>query len=145
MEQRDGAMNTKLFEELPVEAIAIRKEVFIEEQGFQMEFDEIDRIAKHLVMYNDEEPIATCRFFFDKEKSAFFVGRIAVIKKYRGMKFGALILQEAEKMIQQKEEKKIMLFAQCRVQAFYEKQGYKKEGEPYLDEGCPHILMSKII
>ena len=138
-------MNTKLFDKLPSEAIAIRKEVFIEEQGFQMEFDETDCIAKHLVIYNEEEPIATCRFFSDKEKNVFFIGRIAVIKKYRGMKIGAQILQEAEKMIRQKEGKKIKLSAQCRVRAFYEKQGYKKEGEPYLDEGCPHILMSKVI
>ncbi|MDE8715150.1 GNAT family N-acetyltransferase, partial [Veillonella atypica] len=26
---------------------------------------------------------------------------------------------------------------------FYESLGYKAEGEEYLDEGCPHVIMRK--
>ena len=36
-----------------------------------------------------------------------------------------------------------MLSGQVRVAGFYEKLGYIKQGETYLDEGCPHIWMKK--
>ena len=45
------------------DAARIRKEVFVEEQGFQKEFDEIDPIALHVVLYRDGEPAATGRLF----------------------------------------------------------------------------------
>ena len=56
-------MNIIVYEALPPEAAQIRETVFIKEQGFQNEFDGIDNHAKHLVLYHNEAPIATCRFF----------------------------------------------------------------------------------
>ena len=40
------------------DARAIRQSVFVEEQGFEYEFDDIDEIALHLVLYdeNDNRP-----------------------------------------------------------------------------------------
>lgn len=38
---------------LPPEAAAIRQAVFVEEQGFQEEFDAIDRHALHLLLFAD--------------------------------------------------------------------------------------------
>ena len=52
----------RIFDRLPLEAVRIRTEVFIDEQGFKDEFDEIDDTAIHLVLYNnDKEPTDTCR------------------------------------------------------------------------------------
>ena len=39
------------YDALPPEAAAIRQAVFVEEQGFQEEFDAIDRHALHPVSY----------------------------------------------------------------------------------------------
>ena len=36
-------LTVKLYEQLPEEAVRIRKEVFMDEQGFCNEFDEIDK------------------------------------------------------------------------------------------------------
>ena len=35
------------------DARAIRQSVFVEEQGFEYEFDDIDEIALHLVLYDE--------------------------------------------------------------------------------------------
>ena len=48
---------------LPEEAVRIRKEVFMQEQGFQEEFDEIDGHAFHLVLFCDGDPAAVLRFW----------------------------------------------------------------------------------
>ena len=48
------------------DAKAIRQSVFVEEQGFEYEFDDIDETALHLVLYDENDnPCATGRLFFD--------------------------------------------------------------------------------
>lgn len=128
---------------LSLDAKKIREEVFIFEQGFQNEFDEIDNYATHLVFYEKNTPVAVCRYY--KDKNAYIVGRIAVLKAYRGNHFGQRILKVLEKNILSESGKKISLSAQVRVQSFYEKLGYVAKGEIYLDEHCPHIFMEKIL
>ena len=54
----------RVYEELPEAAVQIRTTVFMEEQGFVNEMDEIDSIATHFVMYEGENPVATCRVFW---------------------------------------------------------------------------------
>ena len=43
-------MKIKVYDYLPQEAINIRTTVFSEEQGFKNEFDDIDKIATHIVL-----------------------------------------------------------------------------------------------
>lgn len=47
-------MYINTYEHLPIEAQKIREIVFMEEQGFHNEFDEIDSYATHLVLYNEK-------------------------------------------------------------------------------------------
>lgn len=137
-------MRTEVYNPLPKSAFMIREKVFIEEQGFQNEIDEIDDIALHLVMYNDEnEPVATCRIFEGEEKQAFILGRLAVLKKYRGKNIGSDIIREAEKLVIEKGGKYLKLHSQCRAKKFYSKLGFVEYGEIGYDEGCPHIWMRK--
>ena len=56
-------MQIKHFDTLPEDAIFIRKEVFVKEQGFKNEFDEKDNEAHFLVGYENGSPVATCRIF----------------------------------------------------------------------------------
>ena len=134
----------KAYYTLPEDAVLIRQSVFVEEQGFKEEFDSVDHDAVHLVLYNDGVPAATCRFFKDsKEAGTYIIGRIAVIKAYRGQDFGSLILEKAGQFIKKAGGKKICLHSQKRVKDFYEKQGYHMYGKEDLDEGCPHIWMCK--
>lgn len=49
-------MKIKHFDTLPEDAIFIRKEVFVKEQGFKNEFDEKDNEAHFLVGYENDNP-----------------------------------------------------------------------------------------
>lgn len=138
-------MHSNIYDKLPEEAQEIREEVFMKEQGFCDEFDETDMHAKHLVLYDENIPIATCRFYKRDLSEDYIIGRIAVIKQYRGRNIGACLLAEAEAEIRKMGGKRIFLHAQKRVEKFYEKQGYSGYGEIDLDENRPHIWMKKII
>jgi predicted GNAT family N-acyltransferase len=121
---KSKAIETRVYEGIIDSAMEIRQEVFVEEQGFEDEFDDIDRRATHIVLidkYNKEEkPITTCRVF-QKEGST----------------------EEAEKCVRKKGGTSISLHSQCSAKGFYQKQGYEEYGKIENEQGCPHIWMKK--
>lgn len=136
----------KFFAYLPQEAKDIRTEVFVNEQKFENEFDDIDDIAYHLIIWNGAKAIANARLYRDdKQENSYIIGRLAVLKSYRNCHIGSELMRLLEEKVKTLSGKKISLSAQCRAKAFYEKLGYKASGEIYLDEYCPHIHMEKLI
>ena len=136
-------MYIQVYSTLPIEAKIIREKIFVEEQGFQNEFDEIDDRAKHLILFDNKMPIATCRFFAHELPGDYIIGRIAVIKEYRGRNIGSYLLKATETEIEKIGGKRIFLHAQTKAEKFYEKQGYCSFGSIDLDECCPHVWMYK--
>ncbi|MCH5148495.1 MAG: GNAT family N-acetyltransferase [Clostridiales bacterium] len=134
-------MEIKIYESLPAEAKKIRTAVFIEEQKFKTEFDGVDGHAKHLIAFDGDAPVATCRFYIDGGE--YIIGRLAVIKEYRGKDIGSLILKAAESQIIEEGGKQVLLHSQYAAKEFYEKNGYSACSKVDFDEDCPHIWMSK--
>lgn len=136
-------MDIKIYDTLPAEAVQIRESVFVEEQGFCEEFDTTDYHAWHLVCFEQEVPIGTCRFFKEPSKEHYIIGRIAVMKQYRGKNIGSRLLNAAEHEIEKFGGKSAVLHAQERAKEFYQKQGYREYGEIDFEQDCPHIWMCK--
>ena len=136
-------MEVKIFDKLPEEAKLIRTRVFMEEQGFQNEFDETDERSVHVVLLESAEPIAACRFYYSKTRQCYVIGRLAVLKEYRGRDLGSRLLMAAEKEIVSRNGDAAELSAQVRARGFYEKNGYVSLEEVHMDEGCPHVWMRK--
>lgn len=138
-------MEYKIFKELPENAKLIRETVFVKEQGFKEEFDSVDLIATHIVIYNDGKPAAVGRYFNEGNSPTYHIGRVAVMKEYRGLGYGKDIMDIAEKHIKAEGGEKIEVSAQLQAKLFYEKCGYTAVGDIYYDEHCKHILMFKNI
>ena len=119
------------------DARLIRQQVFVEEQGFVNEFDDIDHEAYHAVIYTGGYPIATGRLF--DENGEAHIGRICVRKAYRGRDLGRMIVEALEKQAEKVGYKEVGLSAQTRVQQFYEKLGYRAYGDVYknVEMKCP--------
>ena len=123
----------------------IRIDVFMKEQGFSQEFDEIDETAKFVLLSIDGKATGTCRYFHGKENGSAYIGRLAVRREFRGQRLGATIMIDAENTIRKAGFKTCGLSAQGQARPFYESLGYKAEGDEYLDEDCPHIFMRKFL
>lgn len=124
----------------------IRETVFIDEQKFSVDKDEIDDKAFHVVIYDEDRPIGTGRCFYtDENKEEYHIGRVAVLKEYRGKRIGEMIIKSLEEKIKEEKGKEIIISAQVRVKDFYKKMGYEEIGSIYLDEYCEHIDMKKKI
>lgn len=129
---------------LPDEARRIRQTVFVEEQGFCEEFDQVDAAATHFVAYEENGlPVGTCRVFWDTAAERYVLGRLAVRKGYRGQKIGAALVKESEKYVHRAGGGSLSLHAQCQVSGFYQKQGFAECSEVEDEQGHPHVWMKK--
>ncbi len=137
-------MRVELYRHIPQEAAKIREKVSVEEQGFKNEFDRVDTMATHFVLFDDmETEIGTCRVYEDVQDKTYVLGRLAVTKENRGKNAGALIVKKAEEYAQSLGGKELRLHAQYRLTEFYNKLGFSEFGDIDDDEGCPHIWMKK--
>jgi len=137
-------MRIEIYQPIPAQASEIRRKVFVEEQGFNDEFDDIDMVAVHFVVFDElNTPIATCRVFKGNEQKTYILGRLAVMKEYRGKNIGGLLVEKAIEYVRKMKGKELRLHAQCRVSGFYNNLGFCEFGDVEDDEGCPHIWMKK--
>ena len=127
----------------PAEAEYIRKTVFVDEQKFVDEFDETDGIATHFVMFDGDKPVGCARAFYDDNENAYHIGRVAILKEYRGRHLGEEIMRFAEEELKKQGADRVTLSAQVRAIGFYKSVGYTPYGEEYFDQYCPHIAMEK--
>ncbi len=137
-------MNIEVLSKLTPEAAKIRSDVFMDEQGFSYDLDEFDKESAHLMVYEDGVPVGTCRFYRSPDAAdEFILGRVAVLKPYRGQHYGAELVKAAHDLVRIMGGNKVTLSAQVQAQPFYEKLGYEVSGDVHDDEGCPHVYMSR--
>ncbi len=117
----------------------LRNLVFIDEQGFKDEFDKYDDISKYVVIYDNNKPIATARYYKDTN---YHIGRICVNKTYRNKRIGSILLMLIENTIEENE--KIIISSQMDKKDFYKKNNYIETDNTYFDEKVLHIEMYKI-
>ena len=121
---------------------AIRYVVFVDEQNVpeDLEIDGLDGKAKHVLAYIDGEPIGTGRILIDGH-----IGRVAVLKNYRGQGIGKLIMKELIKWAQDMSLEKVWLSSQWHAHSFYIDLGFVCVGEIYKEAGIDHIKMYRTL
>jgi predicted GNAT family N-acyltransferase len=121
-------------------ATPIRFAVFVEEQGVprEIELDEMDARSLHAVAFMDEKAVATGRLLPDGH-----IGRMAVLKSWRGRGIGGAILARLVERARQRGDQAVVLSAQVHAAAFYRAHGFVEEGAEYLEAGIPHRDMRR--
>lgn len=120
----------------------VRRAVFIEEQGVPeaLEWDGADEDALHVLATDDEgRPIGTGRALF--HGACAHIGRMAVVKPWRGRGVGRAILEALLAEIDRRGLERVFLNAQLHAVPFYEKSGFRREGPEFDDAGMPHVRM----
>lgn len=122
----------------------IRETVFVIEQGFSEEFDEIDKKSIHFLVKINNKRAATARIFkSDNSDTKWTVGRFAVLKEYRGTGLGSFLMKKVEEKIKEQGGNVAELSAQKQAEKFYLSLGYTPMGDIYYDQHAPHIHMEK--
>ena len=134
----------KNYSEIPQSAMDIRIKVFVEEQGFFDDIDDMDAVATHLLAFENETPVGTCRVFTTDGKS-FVMGRLAVLKDFRNCGIGAALLKNAEECVKRLGGSQVRIHSQLQAKGFYEFCGYTVCGDVEEEQGHPHIWLKKDI
>jgi predicted GNAT family N-acyltransferase len=129
---------------LLAQALALREEVFVGEQGVPaaLEHDALDATAFHVVALDDGRCVGTGRMLRQPGGAA-RVGRMAVARGARRRGVGARLLAALEERARAEGLAVVELHAQVHAQAFYARHGYAPEGAPFEEAGIAHVVMRK--
>ncbi len=117
----------------------IRVRVFVEEQGVppELEMDELDEDALHLLAWRSGVAVGTARLTPDGH-----IGRVAVLPEYRGQHIGRSLMEAMMELATQSGRQQVEISAQIQAKGFYHSLGFQEKGDAYMEAGIPHIAMS---
>ena len=126
-------------------ALAVRVAVFVDEQGGPAsdEPDEWDAEARHYLVVSDGGVVGTARLY-SPEPGVAKIGRVALLPEWRGRGWGALLL---EHLLGEARSgafgafREVVLHAQTSACPFYERFGFRPEGDEFIEGGIAHVRM----
>ena len=126
------------------DVLQLRTEVFVIEQGcvFQ-DMDGSDSEAVHVLGSRGGELVAYARCFAAGVKFAeASIGRVITRQSLRGQGAGHTLMQQAiDCVFSQWGRQAIRIGAQARLEKFYQQHGFQTAGQPYIEDGIPHVEM----
>jgi ElaA protein len=128
------------------DALALRCRVFVLEQGPYLDPDGLDRAAWHLL---GRDPAGTLQAYLRvvdpgaKYEEA-SIGRVVTTPETRGTGLGRqLVAEGVARCTAAWPGRGIRISAQAHLERFYGGFGFVRDGEPYLEDGIPHLQMAR--
>jgi predicted GNAT family N-acyltransferase len=130
------------WERARAQATPIRFAVFVEEQGVprELEMDEHDRECAHALALDGTQAVGTGRLLPDGH-----IGRMAVLKEWRGRGIGGLILEKLIEAARARGDREVVLAAQVHAIPFYRRHAFEILGAVYEEAGIPHQDMRRAL
>jgi ElaA protein len=127
------------------DVLALRTKVFVVEQDCPyQELDSNDKKSYHVFNKNKGTVVAVLRLYFDSENQLVKIGRVAVDVDFRKSGLAKKMMIASLNFINDKfKNEVILLSAQTYLIDFYQSLGFNIHGEEFLEDGIPHINMSK--
>ena len=122
--------------------LAIRVEVFCGEQKVARDFelDGLDDLCRHYLARHGDGAVGTARSR-PLDGGGVKLERIAVLKPYRGREIGKALTERALSDARKDGYATAVLHSQSHVGPFYEKLGFRREGDEFEEAGIPHVRM----
>ena len=122
---------------------ALRRVVFVEGQGVpaEREVDGLDPQSTHFLAVLDGRPVGTARM--REVDGCAKAERVAVLGELRGEGIGRALMDALEEEARRRGLSAVVLGAQDHAVPFYDRLGYRREGDWFEDAGIPHMHMRK--
>ena len=118
---------------------AIRTKVFCEEQKIskEIEFDNLDHLCSHFLIFDHKKVIATARVR-KKEENILKIERVAVLFEFRRLKVGSTLIKNIiQYFINKNENTSFILHSQVAVADFYESINFISCGDEFFPRTVP--------
>ncbi len=124
--------------------VHLRTEVLRKPLGLIFSADDLEKDKSDFLIAGFlHETLVCCCILTDLKNDNFKLRQMAVVADLQGKKIGQNLLVFAEKLAKEKNIKCIELNARLHAKEFYEKCGYKSNGEEFLEVLIPHVKMIK--
>lgn len=126
--------------------LRLREDIFVvEQQCIYHEIDGLDPECLHVIGEDPEGGLVACaRIIPPLAGGPPHIGRVAVRSDHRGRGVArALMMHALERCARAHGTAQCALAAQAHLEGFYASLGFRKQGEPYLLDGIPHIDMRR--
>ncbi|MFE4199355.1 GNAT family N-acetyltransferase [Aneurinibacillus aneurinilyticus] len=131
-------------------ALGVRRCVFIEEQNVpeNIEIDVHDNehtATIHVLALDEQGEAVGAGRLREYEPGIGKIERVAVLSSCRSHGLGRLLMEKLEAEAVENGYRTVKLNAQLQAEPFYERLGYKPEGNTFMDAGIEHIAMIKTV
>ena len=130
------------------EALQLRSEIFVMEQAcIYQDMDGSDPEAVHVLGAANGQLVAYARCFAVGVKFAeASIGRVIIREAVRGGGMGHELMRQAISCVfEHSGVLPIRIGAQAQLEKFYVQHGFVKAGEPYMEDGIPHVEMLRAV
>ncbi len=119
----------------------LRIDVFVVEQECpypELDGRDLEPATEHLWFEAAGVPVATLRVLDDGPERA--IGRVATAAPARGQGLAARLIEEGIAICG---DAPITIGAQAHLEGWYERFGFRRSGEGYVEDGIPHVPMRR--
>ena len=126
----------------------VREEVFVVEQRvpIEEEWDELDAVSQHILARDlSGNPIATGRLVPPEGDAAARIGRMAVLRTWRGKHVGEALMHALTDRARELGYRRLEMHAQSHAVGFYERFGFIAFGDEFHECAIAHRNMGRDI
>lgn len=126
--------------------IKLRQQILRQPLGLTFTKEELDNEKNNILIasFEDDEMLGCC-MLLPVDAETVQLRQMAVPDKLQGKGIGASIMSFAESLARDKGYRKMMMHARDTAIGFYEKFGYKKMGDQFMEVNLPHHIMEKAL
>lgn len=126
------------------QVLLLREEVLRKPLGLHFSDEELQKEKgnMHMGAYEDDRMLGCC-MLVDEGDETVRLRQMAVVNDVQGKGIGRALMQFAENLARDRGYKKIIMHARKNAVGFYEKLGYKRRGEEFVEVTIPHYVMEK--
>ena len=126
------------------QVLKLRDEILRKPLGLNFSEEELEKEKNnmHMAAYEDDQMLGCC-MLVEEDPGTVRLRQMAVVNDVQGKGIGRALMQFAENLARDRGYKRITMHARKNAIGFYEKMGYKKFGDEFMEITIPHIVMEK--
>ena len=124
--------------------VKLRDDILRKPLGLVLSPTELDQEKENMLIGAfEEEDMLGCCMLVEKDRASVRLRQMAVLNDLQGKGIGRALMNFAENLARDRGYATIFMHARKNVVGFYEKMGYNKVGDEFIEITIPHYVMEK--
>jgi GNAT superfamily N-acetyltransferase len=124
--------------------LKLRDDILRKPLGLTFDDDEIEEEKENLLIGAfEEEDMLGCCMLVEESPTSVRLRQMAVLNDLQGKGIGRALMQFAENLARDRGYKVLTMHARNNAIGFYEKMGYRKKGDEFIEVTISHYVMEK--